>query len=163
MQSSNLDRANQTHLLTTTQPQRVTQTITAEGQLSTTVWNSLLIQLNEMKSQNQQMKQFVKKHLPSLKERSTGSTPNQTTKNGTQGNRKTPPQQTLNHTLKVNKVGVDLEDIQEDILPSFLLDLLQENSEEKTDELIEPPTPCGTDYAANINVEHFVFKCNYDF
>ena len=155
MQSSNLDRANQTHLLTTTQPPRVTQTITAEGQLSTTVWNSLLTQLNEMKSQNQQMKQFVKKHLPSLKERSTGSTPDRTTKSGTQGNRKTPPQQTSNHTSKVNKVGVDLEDIQEDILPSFLLDLLQENSEEKTDELIEPPTPCETDYAANINVVLF--------
>ena len=133
----------------------MTQTITAEGQLSTTIWNSLLTQLNEMKSQNQQMKQFVKKHLPSLKERSTGSTPDRTTKSSTRGNRKTPPQQTSNHTSKVNKVGVDLEDIQEDILPSFLLDLLKENSEEKTDELTEPPTPCETDYAANINVVLF--------
>ena len=34
------------------------------------------------------MKQFVKKHLPSLKERSIGSTPDRTTKSGTQGNRK---------------------------------------------------------------------------
>ena len=67
VQSSNLDRANQTHLLTTTQPPRVTQTITAEGQLSTTVWNSLLTKLNEMKSQNQQMKQFVKKTFAKLK------------------------------------------------------------------------------------------------
>ena len=33
--------------------------------------------------------------------------------------------------------------------------MLQENSEEKTDELIEPPTPCETDYAANINVVLF--------
>ena len=66
VQSSNLDCANQTHFLTTTQPPRVTQTITTESQLSTAVWNSLLTQLNEVKSQNQQMKQFVKKHLPTF-------------------------------------------------------------------------------------------------
>ena len=75
VQSSNLDRVNQTHLLTTTQPPKVTQTITTEGQLSTAVWNSLLTQLNEVKSQNLQMKQFVKKHLPTFKEKSKDSIP----------------------------------------------------------------------------------------
>ena len=156
MQSSNLGRANQTHLLTTTQPPRVTETITAEGQLSTTVWNSLLTQLNEMKSQNQQMKQFVKKHLPSLKKRSTGSTPDQTAKSGTQGNRKTPQQQSSNHTSKVNKVGVGLEDIQEDVLPSFLDYLIYSRKIlKRRHEFTEPPTPHETDYAANINVVLF--------
>ena len=53
--------------------------------------------------------------------------------------------------MKVNKVRVDLEDV----LPSFLLDLLQDNSEDKVDDLIEPSTPCETDYAANINVVLF--------
>ena len=55
----------------------------------------------------------------------------------------------------MNKVRVDLDDIQEDILPSFLLDFLEDNFEQKADELIEPSTPCETDYAANINVVLF--------
>ena len=154
MQSSNLDHANQTHLLPTTQPPKVTQTITTEGQLSTAVWNSLLNQLNEVKSQNHQMKQFVKKNWPTFKGKSEDSAPDRTTQSGTQGNTKSAQQQSSSQTTKVNKVGVDLEDIQEEILPSFLLDLLQENIE-KTDEPVQPSTHCETDYAANINVVLF--------
>ena len=155
VQPSTLDCTNQNHLLTSTQPPRVTQTITTESQLSTVMWNNLLTQLNEVKNENHQMKRFVKKHLPNFKGKPKDSTPDRTTKSGTQGTTKSAQQQTSNYTTKVNKVGVDLEDLQEEVLPSFLLDLLQENSEEKVDELIEPSTPCDTDYSANINVVLF--------
>ena len=101
------------------------------------------------------MKQFVKKYLLTFKGKSKDSAPDRTTKSGTQGNTKPVQQQSSTSTLKVNKVRVDLDDIQEDILPSFLLDLLEDNFEQKADELIESSTPCETDYAANINVVLF--------
>ena len=75
VQPSTLDCANQNPLLTSTQPPRVTQTITTESQLSTVMWNNLLTQLNEVKNQNHQMKQFVKKHLPTFKGKSKDYTP----------------------------------------------------------------------------------------
>ena len=39
----------------------------SEGQLSTTVWNTLLTQLSQTQYENKQMKQFVKKYIPYYK------------------------------------------------------------------------------------------------
>ena len=111
-------------MLASTQPISVTQMIITKRQSSTAVRNNLPTQLNEVKNQNHQMKQFAKKHLPTFKGKSKDSAPDRTTKSGTQGNANPAQQQSSTQTSKVNKVGVDLQDIQEDVLPSFLLDLL---------------------------------------
>ena len=64
MQTSSLDGTVSSQIITTTQPPTVVQTIMFEGQLSATVWNTLLTQLSQMQNENKQMKQFVKKYIP---------------------------------------------------------------------------------------------------
>ena len=75
VQSSNLDCTN---------PPRITQTITTESELSASVLNTLISQLNELKTQNVQIKQFVKKHLPDLKSKSNSQNTTRGQQNMTQ-------------------------------------------------------------------------------
>ena len=59
--------ASTPQVITATQPPKVVQTITSEGELPTSVWNSLLTQLTQAQNENKQMKQFVKKYIPDNK------------------------------------------------------------------------------------------------
>ena len=87
--TSSLDgTASSPQIIITTQLPKVAKTITSEGQLPTSVWNTLLTQAQ---NENNQMKQFVKKYIPYNKrnqgnansketnnQNKTGTTTNQT-------------------------------------------------------------------------------------
>ena len=51
-------------IITATESPKVVQTITSEGQFSASMWNTLLMQMNQAQNENKQMKQFVKKYIP---------------------------------------------------------------------------------------------------
>ena len=74
--TSSLDgTASTPQVITATQPPKVVQTITSEGQLSTSVQNSLLTQAQ---NENKQIKQFVKKYIPYNKRNQSNSNAKQT-------------------------------------------------------------------------------------
>ena len=65
--------ASSPQIVTATQLPKMVQTITSEGQLPTSIWNTLLTQLTQAQNENMQMKQFVKKYIPYNK-RNQGNT-----------------------------------------------------------------------------------------
>ena len=155
VRSHNMGYTNQTNLLTSKQPPKVTQTITTEGELSATAWNAVLTQLNEMKMQNLQMKQFVKKHLPTFNKNAKGSPTDRLADSGNQRNTKPAYQQNPNKPTKVNKVDVTLDEIEQELVPPFLLDLLNDSSDEESESQCESYTQDETQYIANVNVVLF--------
>ena len=137
---SSLDgTASSPQIVTATQPPKVVQTITSEGQLPTSMWNTLLTQLTQAQNENMQMKQFVKKYIPYNKRNQGNAYAKQTNnqnKAGTTTNQ-TQPQASNDNTKnatatssKVNKIELDTRDDMLDNLPSFMLDLLRDGDDE---------------------------------
>ena len=122
-------------IITATQPPKVVQAITSEGQLPTSMWNILLTQLTQAQNENMQMKQFVKKYIKRNQCNAYAKQTNNQNKAGTTTNQ-TQPQASNDNTKKatatsskVNKIELDKRDDILDNLPSFMLDLLRDGDE----------------------------------
>ena len=153
--TSSLDGAVSSPIMTATEPPKVVQTITSEGQLSASMWNTMLTQLNQAQNENKQMKQFVKKYIP-YKKRNQGNTNTRSTSRqsnfvGNKNDTMAKKDAKSGTTSKVNKIELDSNDDTFENFPSFLFDIFGDEGSENDNEQVSSQEEVG-DTVTHINV-----------